>query len=741
MKLLILRFKKMKIIFKISFKMFFLFLFSITSILQAQTYYVSGTGDDSNSGISPDDAWQTISKVNSCQLNPGDSILFNRGDCWRKQLIPQSGNYEGYILYGAYGVGDKPLFLGSVKKNSQDDWLDTGNNIWSSGEPAVTGSELIYNPGFDVNTDGWSLYAEGGAVVTGVRDESEFDTSPASYRIDCISNGSEAHHIQFSTSQEMSITEGKIYKLSFRAKCTQSFEINYIPLMKMTSPWNHYYDNTINTVNIGTDWTSCAIYYRTNTTAADAMISFALGGILPEGESFYIDNISLKECENTNFINDVGNIIFNSEESCGIKVWNSDDLDVQGKFWYNNNNITLNIYSVTNPALYYSDIECALTTHIIDESNRSYVIYENLELKYGSAHGIGGGNTHHIIVRDCDISYIGGGELEVEGQNDVRYGNGIEFWGNAHDNLVERCRLWEIYDAALTNQNNGVENVNQYNIIYRNNVIWNCEYSYEFWNYDETSFMYDISFINNTCVNAGNGWGHSQRPDPLGVHVMNWGSITEEGQIQITNNIFYESTDICLFIPFGYNGLENLNLDYNCWYQISGDMINFQGNEYIMSQFSIYQSETSQDQNSITENPLFVNLSENNFHLTENSPCIDAGDSTNIPDFDFDENSRPQGTGYDIGAYEYVNPTAIYENISQNSNLLNIYPNPTNGIIHIETKNIQTIEIIDMTGKIVKQLQETSNKIQIDLSKVHKGIYLIKIKTGKGIVTEKIILE
>ena len=209
---------------KIILKIFLLFFFSITSILQAQTYYVSEAGDDSNSGMSPNNAWQTISKVNSYPLNPGDSILFNRGDCWREQLIPQSGNFEGHILYGAYGVGDKPLFLGSVEKNSQEDWLDTGNNIWSSGEPAVIGSELISNPSFDVNTDGWNLYSEGGAVVSGQRDVLEFNTPPASYRIDCISNGSEAHHIQFSTTQGMSIYEGKIYKLSFWAKCAQSFE-------------------------------------------------------------------------------------------------------------------------------------------------------------------------------------------------------------------------------------------------------------------------------------------------------------------------------------------------------------------------------------------------------------------------------------------------------------------------------------------------------------------------------------
>jgi len=60
--------------------------------------------------------------------------------------------------------------------------------------------------------------------------------------------------------------------------------------------------------------------------------------------------------------------------------------------------------------------------------------------------------------------------------------NGIEFWSNARDCLVEGCRLWEIYDAALTNQGNGTNQ--QVNITYRDNVIWNSEYSFEYWNRD-----------------------------------------------------------------------------------------------------------------------------------------------------------------------------------------------------------------------------------------------------------------
>ena len=51
--------------------------------------------------------------------------------------------------------------------------------------------------------------------------------------------------------------------------------------------------------------------------------------------------------------------------------------------------------------------------------------------------------------------------------------------------------------------------------------------------------------------------------------------------------------------------------------------------------------------------PKFVNASGADFHLQQGSPAIDAGSSSNAPSDDFDGNSRPYGSGYDIGAYEY----------------------------------------------------------------------------------------
>ncbi len=57
----------------------------------------------------------------------------------------------------------------------------------------------------------------------------------------------------------------------------------------------------------------------------------------------------------------------------------------------------------------------------------------------------------------------------------------------------------------------------------------------------------------------------------------------------------------------------------------------------------------------ISEDPLFKDPDNENFHLMPDSPCIDAGTPTFI-NFDFDMDRRPSGEGFDMGADEWISP-------------------------------------------------------------------------------------
>lgn len=102
-----------------------------TAICWATTYYVDATnGNDSNPGTSEAAPWKTIAKVNNSNFQPGDFILFKRGEIWREQLnVPSSGAEGRPITFGAYGSGDKPIISG---RSAVTSWTEYGANVWQS---------------------------------------------------------------------------------------------------------------------------------------------------------------------------------------------------------------------------------------------------------------------------------------------------------------------------------------------------------------------------------------------------------------------------------------------------------------------------------------------------------------------------------------------------------------------------------------------------------------------------------
>ncbi|GBC59573.1 hypothetical protein DENIS_0512 [Desulfonema ishimotonii] len=54
----------------------------------------------------------------------------------------------------------------------------------------------------------------------------------------------------------------------------------------------------------------------------------------------------------------------------------------------------------------------------------------------------------------------------------------------------------------------------------------------------------------------------------------------------------------------------------------------------------------------INADPLFADADSGNYHLLPESPCIDTGTAENAPDADIDNDPRPMGAGFDMGADE-----------------------------------------------------------------------------------------
>ncbi|MDA0882854.1 MAG: T9SS type A sorting domain-containing protein, partial [Bacteroidetes bacterium] len=79
----------------------------------------------------------------------------------------------------------------------------------------------------------------------------------------------------------------------------------------------------------------------------------------------------------------------------------------------------------------------------------------------------------------------------------------------------------------------------------------------------------------------------------------------------------------------------------------------------------------------------------------------------------------------------------------------NIYPNPSNGLVNVSLNNLQEedaieLSVTDFVGRTVvsQQLvaQDKRMQIQMDLSTLAAGTYLVHIKAGKAVFTEKLVI-
>lgn len=153
----------------------------ITMTPTVSAYYIDATGgDDDNEGKSPAEAWQTIAKVNAAAFDPGDLVLFKRGETFAGKLAPvRSGAVGNYITYGAYGAGDRPVIDGSAANalniiNGETYYLRFENIVFSGATGALipaarvnTHDVYIYNCAFNDSAagSGYSSNSASGSII------------------------------------------------------------------------------------------------------------------------------------------------------------------------------------------------------------------------------------------------------------------------------------------------------------------------------------------------------------------------------------------------------------------------------------------------------------------------------------------------------------------------------------------------------------------------------------------------
>ncbi|CAN7228630.1 hypothetical protein [Duganella sp. LjRoot269] len=558
-----------------------------TSPARATDYYVDNvSGSDGNAGTSTAAPWASLRKVNGAALLPGDTISFKRGGMWRGELVTKGGTQSGgAVTYGAYGTGAKPRLLGSASLSNTADWIQTSTNIWTS-QVAPVGAQLLTNPNFDDPTwpKGWAISSSIATITLENNDvfpaSSISAPNPHSLKLSMSGTSTKAADINLYTNV-FPVASGVCYKLSFAARATTPLSIAWDNIKMLQSISNASVADQLdfNNVSIGTSWAQHELYFRGKATDSSVRVFFFLGTSAIKDETLYIDSASVTGCdEQKRLVAEVGNLIFDDEQSVAPRVWNEADLIADDQYWYDPVNKLVKLYSMQNPASAHTSIEAAMKRNLVTIANQTDVAVRDLDLRYGALHGVQTNTVQRVLLDSLDVAHIGGAQW----QDQTRLGNGIELWDGAIDVLVQNNRVSQAFDTAFTSQGTGITNVVS-NVQFLNNLAVSSEQCFELWNRPTQvgqASTTGLTFAHNTCLNAGTGWSHVQRPVQDGSDLLLFPATAPMREIHMTNNVFYGAVNNFMHLNTNWDGYQQIDLGGNCYYPAAGAFLLRAGNEY-----------------------------------------------------------------------------------------------------------------------------------------------------------------
>ena len=134
----------------------------------------------------------------------------------------------------------------------------------------------------------------------------------------------------------------------------------------------------------------------------------------------------------------------------------------------------------------------------------------------------------------------------------------------------------------------------------------------------------------------------------------------------------------------------------------------------------------------------FVNVADFDLNLKEGARAIDRGSERDAPSIDIVGTSRPQGGGFDLGAYEFIDLTGVWQEDADKSSLFNLhnYPNPFNPATMITYSlprpGFTELSIFNLLGEQIATLVQESqtagqHAVLFDAHQLPSGLYLCKI--------------
>lgn len=345
-------------------------------------------------------------------------------------------------------------------------------------------------------------------------------------------------------------------------------------------------------------------------------------------------------------------------------------------------------------------------------------------------------NNSNIIIKNCEITNSSGSGVFIQAKLQFSYVthqtktcNPILNYNKIHNNLKNGIYVNAYFNS--TGLIGGDKNTCIANPLLEKNVIYNNQaHGIECYTFGDGGTNYgfemDPTIKTNPYIQRNTIFGNTLNGIKCEKHTQGWWG----GTIIIETNPFISSNIIANNLKYGLN-VNNLvsieNVKHNdFWNNVSGCLSGINGNLCQNTQINLNGDSCDINLN-IKFNPYFVDEGSFDFHLTDSSKCIDAGDIT----LSFD----PDSTFPDIGAF-YYHQTPFYKTITVGWNLLglpyevsdpyylSLFPNAIPNTLYSYSGNyynVSTLEIgkgywLDFPASEVVQIQGSPfNSVTIDL--------------------------
>lgn len=321
------------------------------------------------------------------------------------------------------------------------------------------------------------------------------------------------------------------------------------------------------------------------------------------------------------------------------------------------------------------------------EKPSSHIILENLYIHHIDEFGMNIQDVDNLLILNCKIEYCGFGALggplgNFGGWKNVKIKNcTLSYSGHYYQGGDGSSRPYdrpdgfgiepsegpiEVLDTIVKhNYGDGIDSKAENTYIHRCIVANNSCDGVKVWG--------NNSKIENTLI-YGRGDGNPQETP--------WAAIVID-QVEKENSVFeivnvtvddFLGKNYLMYVQYGVDipikliirntilcGRGNnspiyigdsvdLLAEFNLFYLPKSEyVLEYKGKQYTSKNIEML------GKGNIYGDPLFILPawgSEGDYHLQNKSPAIDNGTSTNTSNYDLEEKLRPQGKGYDIGAYE-----------------------------------------------------------------------------------------